>query len=80
MLGFADESVTIALITSDILRLPSLRIFVQPTEANGLRLDSEIMADMLHTVPISKIGKVLGMIDPFTQRKVDEALRLHLGL
>ena len=75
-----DETITVALITSKLERLPALPVLVNASALNGLRLPSEVMADMIHTFPIGKIGRRIGELDPMSLRLVDNALKLHLQL
>jgi mRNA interferase MazF len=77
---FATETVTVALITSDLLRRPAIRVPITPSASNGLRIPSEVMIDIIQTLPKERLGKVIGKIDGPTLRQVDAALRLHLGL
>ena len=44
-----------------------------PTATNGLRHPSEIMTDMIHTLPMGKVGKVIGVLDAATLLQVDAA-------
>lgn len=75
-----SENITVALITSDLMRMPGLRIPISPTADNGLRKPSEIMVDNVQTVPADRIGDQVGSAERETLRKVDEALRVFLGL
>lgn len=74
------ENVTSALITSDLLRVPHLRIGVEPNEQNGLRKPSEIMVDNVQTVRMHRIGSVIGSLEDVTMRRVNTALMIFLGL
>jgi mRNA interferase MazF len=75
-----DETVVVALITSDLSRYGAVRIPVQPSELNGLRKPSEIMVDNLQSVALDRIGGLVGEVDVITMRRVDLALRMFLGL
>ena len=75
-----SENVTVALISSDLMRQPGLRIPITPTATNGLRKPSEVMIDNLQTIPLDRIGGMIGAADPRILQKVDEALRAFLGL
>jgi mRNA interferase MazF len=75
-----DETVTVALITSDLSRYGGVRIPIHPTEQNGLRKPSEIMIDNLQTVSLDRIGGLIGEADSATLQRVDLGLRLFLGL
>jgi mRNA interferase MazF len=67
-------------ITSDLLRVPNIRISLLPAPQNGLRLPSEIMVDMIQTSSSSKFNKAIGAVDADTLRLIESALNLHLGL
>jgi mRNA interferase MazF len=74
------ELVTVALITSDLLRVPDVRVLVKPTAANGLRKDSEVAVDNIQTFSRRRIGNVIGTLSSETMAKVDAALAIFLGL
>jgi mRNA interferase MazF len=80
--GFdATDSVTICLLTTDpTAPEPLLRIVVEPTEANGLRLVSWLMADKLTTVPKDKLGRRIGRLDDATMLRLNRAMLVFLGL
>lgn len=67
-------------ITSDLLRVPNIRIPISPTAENGLRLESEILVDMVQTSSLAKFGPVIGMIDEESLRLAQVALAVHVGL
>ncbi len=75
-----SENVTVALLTSDLTRMPSVRVPIHPSAANGLRKVSEIMVDNLQTIPIDRIGGHIGSAERAIVDKVDQALRVFLGL
>jgi len=67
-------------ITSDLLRVPDVRIPLLPTAQNGLRLPSEIMVDMIQTSSSGKFTQTIGAVDAGTLQRIESALNLHLGL
>jgi mRNA interferase MazF len=67
-------------ITSNLLRVPDVRVPVMPNAHNGLRLPSEIMVDMIQTSSLAKFDKTIGTIDDHTLQLVETSLSLHLGL
>jgi mRNA-degrading endonuclease toxin of MazEF toxin-antitoxin module len=71
---------TVLPLTSDVRRLPLLRVAVEPGEETGLRLLSEIQVDKIMTVPRDEIGPRLGALDEDTIQRVDEARLRFLGL
>jgi mRNA interferase MazF len=73
-------SVTILPITSALRAAPLLRIPVEPSPVNGLRKKSQIMIDKTQTVPLDKIGAIIGRLDPDAIVAVDRALATFLGI
>ncbi len=67
-------------ITSDLLRVPDVRIPIAPSQANGLRQPSEVMVDMIQTSSTARFGQVIGEADGVTMRLVEALLCVHLGL
>ena len=67
-------------ITSDLERVPDVRVRIVPSTENGLRLPSDIMVDIVQTAMRSKFGTVIGHIDAVTMTLVEAALSSHLGL
>ena len=74
------ELITVAPITSDLLRVPYVRVLIKPTAANGLRKDSEVAVDNIQTFSRRRIGSVIGTLSSETMAKVDAALAIFLGL
>jgi mRNA interferase MazF len=74
------ELITVALITSDLLKVPNVRVPVKPTTANGLRKDSEIAVDNIQTFSRRRIGAVIGRMNQETMAQVDASLAIFLGL
>lgn len=74
------ETITVVPITSDLKRLPSVRVPLQPTRRNGLRVASELMTDNVQTVLIKRVGGVIGELSEDTMQLVAESVSLFLGL
>ena len=74
------ELITVALITSDLLKVPSVRVPVKATPANGLRKDSEIAVDNIQTFSRRRIGTVIGRMNSVIMTQVDASLAIFLGL
>jgi mRNA interferase MazF len=74
------ESVVIALVTSSVRGGRHVRVQVEPTELNGLRVTSRIMVDKLFTLQKHRVSQVVGQVDGATMLRVDEALRTILDL
>jgi mRNA interferase MazF len=71
----------VAAITSKVSLVPyPVEVVVEPTTANGLGVPSAIRLDQIRTVDRQRLIKRLGQIDRSTLTRVDEAVRISLGL
>ena len=77
---FDLASITLAPITSTLEPLEHIRPQLDPTESNGLRHTSLVMCDKIQTIPVGKVGGVIGRLTPEEMRSVDAAIALFLGL
>ena len=73
-------SVTVLLLSSEILPAHLARIAVEPSHENGLRARSQIMIDKAMSVPREKVGRAFGRLSENAMRAVDRALLGFLGL
>lgn len=80
--AFNDEhpSITLCLITSELTGAGLFRISVEPSAANGLAGESEVMVDKLFTLGRGSIRQVIGRLEPEAMARVDVALRGWLDL
>lgn len=74
------ESVVLCLVTSHLVDAPTFRIPVPADERTGLNLPSQIMVDKLLTVPLSRIGNVVGRLDDETLLRLNRTLAFVVGL
>jgi mRNA interferase MazF len=72
-------SVTILSLTSDLYDAPNIRVTIQPSEANGLQLPSQIMIDRAATLRRDKVGKHIGRLEPEILDEVYNKLMRFLG-
>ena len=81
-LGNRYSPVTIvAAITSKVSAMPyPVEVVISPTKGNGLSLRSAIELSQIRSVDRERLVKRLGGLDAATMRKVDEALKISLGL
>ena len=81
-IGNRYSSVTIvAAVTSKISPTPyPVEVGVAPSKGNGLTLPSAINLGQIRSVDRQRLTKRLGALDAATMRKVDEALKISLGL
>jgi len=71
----------VAAITSQGSTVPyPVEVVIEPTSTNGLGVRSAIRLDQIRTVDRQRLIKRLGQIDRSIMTKVDEAIRISLGL
>lgn len=73
-------SVSVLLISSEIIDAPLVRLTVDPDAENGLEKTSQIMVDKPMTVLRNKIGGRIGLASKATMKEVDAALAVFLGI
>lgn len=76
----AHASVVICQMTSEIVDAPDFRVTIDPSEANGLRAHSQVMADKLVTVRRERIGRSIGRLDDRDIGRLNIALAFVMGL
>ena len=76
----ATDSVTVCGLTTVGAETPLSRPRVEPTEGNGLRIVSYLMADKVTTVRKEKLGDHIGQLAADDIRRLDRALLVFLGL
>lgn len=71
----------VAAITSRISPEPfPVEVVIEPAKGNGLKVRSAIRLDQIRTIDRQRLIKRLGKLDPAVLRRVDEALKISLGL
>ncbi len=76
-----QNDVIVAAISSRVsLVAYPVEVPIQPDQANGLMLPSAIHLDQIRSIDQTHLVKRLGVIDPATMRKVEDAIRISLGL
>jgi mRNA interferase MazF len=73
-------SITVLPLTSELHDLPNLRITLEPGQATGLRLRSQVMVDKATTIPRVKAGRRIGRVDPATLVTIGRAFAAFLEL
>ena len=76
----ATRSVTVCSLTTNPTEAPLFRIPVEPTETNGLNEPSRLMVDKITTVPRSRIGSRIGLLDDDDIVRLNRAMLVFLGL
>jgi len=73
-------TVTIALISSEVVQAPIFRLDIEPSEVNGLTMPSQVQIDKIMSIRSEKIGSVIGELNDVMMVRVNRALALWLGL
>jgi mRNA interferase MazF len=76
----AHASVVVCQMTSDCSDAPDFRVTVDPSERNGLRVKSQVMADKPVTIPRERIGRQIGHLDDKDVARLNIALAFVMGL
>jgi mRNA interferase MazF len=71
----------VAAVTSKLSPVPyPVDVAVAPTKGNGLSQQSAVQLGQIRSVDCGRLVKRLGALDPVTMRRVDEAIKVSLGL
>ena len=73
-------SVIVCQMTSDIVEAPDFRVTIEPTEKNGLRTRSQIMADKPVTIRRERVGRKIGSLNDKDLARLNVALAFVVGL
>ncbi len=76
----ATASVTVCAFTTDPTDAPLFRLPVEPSGRNGLSQPSRLMVDKLTTVPRSKLGEQIGVLDDDDLVRLTQSTVVFLGL
>jgi len=77
---FMKFSQLLGLAPNPAVAAPNFRITVEPSERNGLRSRSQVMADKPETVRRARIGAQIGTLDTQDVARLNVALALVMGL
>jgi len=80
--GNRYSSLTIvAAVTSTVSAVPyPVEVIIEPTLANGLDSRSSIRLDQIRSVDRQRLIRRLGVLDSASLTRVDEAIKISLGL
>ncbi len=73
------DSVTVVPLTSYEAKYAPLRVELNPTPENGLRVKSQVMIDKIASLPRGKAGNPIGYISNDDMAAIDRALAIFLG-
>lgn len=72
--------VVVCQMTFDLSAAADFRVNIQPTDRNGLRAPSQVMADKPVTIRRERIGKRMGRLDEEDIARLNIALAFVMGL
>ena len=76
----AHASIVVCQMTSDCSDAPDFRVMIDPSEKNGLRVKSQVMADKPVTIRRERIGQHVGHLDDKDIARLNIALAFVMGL
>ena len=76
----AHASVIVCQMTSELVDAPDFRVTIDPSEKNGLRTRSQIMADKPVTIRRERVGRRMGWLDEKDLARLNVALAFVMGL
>jgi len=81
-IGNRHSSVTIvAAISSKLSSVPyPIDVIVPPRRGNGLTVESAIQLGQIRSIDARRLVKRLGVLDQATMQRVDDAIKISLGL
>ena len=79
-LPLEHASVVICQMTSECSDAPDFRVTIEPSEQNGLRVRSQVMADKPITIRRERVGRRIGNLVDADLARVNIALAFVMGL
>lgn len=73
-------TITLLLISSQIVSAPVFRITLEPTLENGLNTICQIQVDKIMTVKRERIGQAFGQLDANILVRVNRAVAVWMGM
>jgi mRNA interferase MazF len=74
------RSTIVALMTSHLQDAPLLRLTLQPSSENGLKVASQIQVNRLLSLPADKVGSTIGRLSDQEIVELNRLLALVIGL
>lgn len=71
--------ITVVPVTSNVSRVYPFQVLLGADEG-GLQRESKAQVEQLRAVDVTRFGRRLGALTTSTARRLDDAIRLHLGL
>ena len=78
-LGDGTTTIIVCPMSSEIGPTERLRPVVEPSAANGLRLQTQIMTDKIIAMRRDRVRRIIGHLEASARGKLDRALLIVLG-
>jgi mRNA interferase MazF len=79
-LPLEHASIVVCQMTSEWSDAPDFRVSIEPSEHNGLRVRSQVMADKPVTIRRERVGRKIGNLNDDDIARVNIALAFVMGL
>lgn len=76
----AHNTVTVLLVSSELVNAPLFRITVEPDAGNGLQRRSQVLVDKAMTIKRDKLGAVFGSASDDVMLAVNRSMAVFLGI
>jgi mRNA interferase MazF len=76
----SHASVIVCQMTSELTDAPAFRVTIDPSESNGLRVRSQVMADKPVTIRRERVGRQIGRLGVEDMTQLNGALAFVMGL
>jgi mRNA interferase MazF len=76
----ALSSITLCPLTTNPTPAPLFRLLLKPSERNGLKEESSLMADKITTVDRARLGRRIGRLEDEEMVRLNRAVMVFLGL
>jgi mRNA interferase MazF len=73
-------SVVVCQMTSEVTDAPDFRVTIDPTEQNGLRVRSQVMADKPVSIRRERVGRQIGHLEDRDMARLNISLAFVMGL
>jgi mRNA interferase MazF len=74
------QSTIVMLMTSHLQDAPLLRLTLEPAERNGLKVRSQVQINRLLSLPVAKVGNVIGRLSERELAELNRLLAVVVGL
>ena len=74
------NSLSLCLITSELVDAPLFRIALKPLKRNGLKVVSQVMVDKIQTARRDHVKSVIGVVSATEMKEIETAMKIWLGL